>query len=254
MFRARPFSFASTIRASLSNRCTGVQRSHLKTQTATIVRVASVQASNPNHPYAKRTRHRHPTTLKTGQRTHDFDFVFAEDDGDEDVCWSFEIMEGEDLMGRLQAYAQAFGNHGSGDDHYDEYVRAFQCEITGLCTNELLKKHGYVMRPEGEYEVWFKPAEPPKRPTPVRRSPSRRYIEHSTRRTKIEALSATTRHPSYRRKKRRDGEREPRTSNSITTSEVKPQPLEELKPAENVLEKDRVDKNGNGAKKDKKGK
>ena len=66
-------------------------------------------------------------------------------------------MEGEDMLNRLLAYAHAFGNvvkRGSRDDHYDEYVIAFQQKITGLVMRKTMMDHGYTMRMEGKEEVW----------------------------------------------------------------------------------------------------
>ncbi|KAL8791603.1 MAG: hypothetical protein Q9195_005808 [Heterodermia aff. obscurata] len=83
---------------------------------------------------------------------------FAEDEEDDDVCWSFQIMEGEDLMDRLWAYSLAFGKHGSGDDYYDEYVSAFQHKITGLMVQKCLPGNaGSEVAEAGE--LWFEPTE-----------------------------------------------------------------------------------------------
>ena len=129
----------------------------MRTQIASIVHVTTIQESNPHQSFAVRTTHRHPSAHKTEQKIYNVDVLFAEDDEDSDGCWTFEIMEGEDRLNRLLAYAQAFGKHGSGDDDYDEYVIAFQQKITGLVVRKMFKNKGYIMIKDGEDEVWFKP-------------------------------------------------------------------------------------------------
>ena len=111
----------------------------MRTQIATLVRVTTIQKSslrNPERSFAVLTTHHHPIAHRTNHKTYDVDVVFADDDdGDEDVCWRFQIMEGEDMLDRLLNYSQAFGNVGkrsSGDDYYDQYVMAFQERITYL--------------------------------------------------------------------------------------------------------------------------
>lgn len=42
------------------------------------------------------------------------------------------------------AYAQAFGEHGSGDEDYDEYVHVFQGEVTGLVVRRICDKERRV--------------------------------------------------------------------------------------------------------------
>ena len=116
MLGAKAFSCLSTLllrssRASLSNRGTCVQPNHLRTQIATLVHITTIQESNPKQSFAVRRTHQHPSAHATKQKTLDVDVVFAEDDGDVDMCWSFQIMEGEDRLNRLVAYAQAFGKH-----------------------------------------------------------------------------------------------------------------------------------------------
>ena len=162
MFRANPFSYMSTLllkssRASLSNRGTCVRPNHLRTQIATLVRITTIQDSNPKQSYAVRVTHQHPSAHATKQKTSNVDVVFAEDDEDADVCWSFQIMEGEDRLNRLLAYAQAFGKHGSGDDYYDQYVDKFQSTIISLCLRRMaIENPDTVKIEEEEDEVWFK--------------------------------------------------------------------------------------------------
>ena len=113
-----------------------IQRKPLRTQIATLVHVTSIQTSDPKQLYTVRVAHRHPNAHQTGKKTYDIDVLLAEDDDASDVCWSFQIAEGEDLLDRLLTYAQAFGKHGSGDKDYDEYVHAFQSKITGARSKE----------------------------------------------------------------------------------------------------------------------
>ena len=137
-----------------------VQLNLMKTQVATLVHVTTIQRSEPDQSSAVRVTYRHPTAHKTEQKTYDVDIGFTEDDGENtDVCWRFQITEGEDMVERLLHYAQAFGKHGSGDDGFDEYVLAFQRKISGLAVKEMMVKRGYVIQKRGEYEVLFKPAE-----------------------------------------------------------------------------------------------
>ena len=167
MFRAKPFSYVSTLlhrksRASLlSNRGTCIQPNRLRTQIATLVHVTTIQESNHRNPKqssAVQVTHRHPSAHASKQKTYDVDVVFADDeDGDEDVCWTFQIMEGEDTMNRLSAYAQAFERDGSGDDDYDQYVTAFRRKLGSIAGWKLLMdRPGSTRRKEEAYGEWDK--------------------------------------------------------------------------------------------------
>ncbi len=114
----------------------------LRIQTATLCHVTAIKRSDPNQLFAVRVMHHHPSAEQTGKTTYDIDVLLAEDDDAADVCWRFQIAEGEDVLDRLLAYAQAFGKHGSGDEDYDEYVRAFQCKVTGLVVRRMCGKEG----------------------------------------------------------------------------------------------------------------
>lgn len=117
---------------SLRNWPLCIQPNPLRVQAATIVHVTTIQRSNPNQLFAVRVIHQHPSAHQTGKKTYDIDVLLAEDDDAADVCWRFQITEGEDQLDRLLVYARAFGKHGSGDEDYDEYVHAFQRKVTGL--------------------------------------------------------------------------------------------------------------------------
>lgn len=61
-------------------------------------------------------------------------------------------MEGESMLNRLSAYAQAFRNvakRGSGEDHCDESVMEFQRNITGLVVKEMLMSEERIRYEEG---------------------------------------------------------------------------------------------------------
>ena len=167
MFRGKPIKYMSTLQSNsktsihnLRTRPPCHQLNLTETQIATLVHVTTIQPSKPSQSSAVRMTYRHPTAHKTEQKTYDFDVGFTEDDGeDADVCWRFQITEGEDMLERLLQYAQAFGKHGSGDDGFDEYVLAFQRKITGLAVKEMMVKRGCVIQKRGEYEVYFEAAE-----------------------------------------------------------------------------------------------
>jgi hypothetical protein len=125
------------------------QLNPLRIQVAALVNVTTIQRSDPNQLFAVRVTHQHPSAYQTGKKTHDIDVLLAEDDDAADVCWTFQIAEGEDLLDRLLVYAHAFGKHGSGDEDYDEYVHAFQGKITGLAARRICDKEGWV--DEDEY-------------------------------------------------------------------------------------------------------
>ncbi|EPE25484.1 hypothetical protein GLAREA_01396 [Glarea lozoyensis ATCC 20868] len=131
-------------------------------QIAEYVRVATTQRSKPNQPFAVLAEHWHPTAHKTSTKTYDVDVLLAEDDDGADVCWRFQIAEGEDELDRLLAYSQAFGKHGSGDEHYDEYVHAFQEYIMKLWVKKTCMDRGwYSSRGDDGGEIWsnVKPGE-----------------------------------------------------------------------------------------------
>jgi hypothetical protein len=89
----------------------------LTIQVASLVHVTAIQRSDPNQLFAVRVTHQHPSAHHTGKLTYDIDVLLAEDDDAADVCWRFQIAEGEDLLDRLLAYTHAFGKHGSGDEN-----------------------------------------------------------------------------------------------------------------------------------------
>ena len=144
-------------RASLSNSRPCVQPNHLRTQIANLVRVTAIRESNPQQSFAVRVKHQLPKAHEEKQKTYDMDVVFAdEDDGEEDVCWSFQIVEGEDMLNRLLTYAQGFGKHATRrDHHHDEYVIEFQRKINGLWVRRLAMDHpgSLTIIEEGD-EVW----------------------------------------------------------------------------------------------------
>lgn len=107
-----------------------IKPNRLSTQVASLVYVTTIQRSNPKQSFAVQTKHQHPIAFQIGKKTYDVDVIFAEDDEAADACWTFQIMEEEDLLDRLFAYACAFGKHDLGDDDYDEYVHAFQSRIS----------------------------------------------------------------------------------------------------------------------------
>lgn len=63
--------------------------------------------------------------------------VVEDDSGDRDapldVCWRFQVLEGEDELDRLLHYAQTFEKHGKGNGKFGEYYQAFQKRIDSLC-------------------------------------------------------------------------------------------------------------------------
>lgn len=124
------------------------QLNPLRSQVATLVHVTNIQRSDPNQLFAVRVTHQHPSANHTGKKTYDIDVLLAEDDDAADVCWRFQIAEGEDLLDRLLAYAHAFGKHGSKGENYDEYVHAFQGKITGLAARRICDKEEWVIRDE----------------------------------------------------------------------------------------------------------
>ncbi|KAH6662691.1 hypothetical protein B0J14DRAFT_645188 [Halenospora varia] len=129
-----------------------IQLNPLRIQVATLVHVTTIQQSDPNQLFAVRVTHQHPSAHHTGKKTYDIDVLLAKDDDTADMCWRFQIAEGEDLLDRLLAYAHAFGKHGWGDENYDEYVHAFQGKITGLAVSRICDKEGWVIRDEDEDE------------------------------------------------------------------------------------------------------
>jgi len=115
-----------------------IQPNRLRIQVANLVHVTTIQRSDPNQSFAVRVTHQHPNAHQTGKNTYDIDVLLAEDDDVADVCWRFQIAEGEDLLDRLSAYAIAFGKHGSGDEDYDEYVHAFQGRIASIVVRRII--------------------------------------------------------------------------------------------------------------------
>ncbi len=114
----------------------------LRIQAASLCHVTTIKRSDPTQLFAVRVMHEHPTAEQTGKTTYDIDVLLAEDDDAADVCWRFQIEEGEDMLDRLLWYAQAFGKRGSGDEDYDEYVGAFQRKINGLVVMRMCGKGG----------------------------------------------------------------------------------------------------------------
>ncbi|EEH40419.2 hypothetical protein PAAG_02474 [Paracoccidioides lutzii Pb01] len=102
-------------RTSMRNLWPPSKQNPLKIQIASLVRIADMQATEPNKSFISRTLHQRPTAHQTGKETYNFHVLFAEDDDAADVCWRFQIEKGEDLLDRLLAYAIGFGKHGSGD-------------------------------------------------------------------------------------------------------------------------------------------
>jgi hypothetical protein len=123
----------------------------LRIQTANLVHVTTIKRSDPNQSFAVRVMNQHPSADQTGKTTYDIDVLLAEDDDIADVCWRFQVAEGEDVLDRLLAFAQALGKDGSGDEDYDEYVRAFQGKVTGLAVRRICDKEELVVREEDEY-------------------------------------------------------------------------------------------------------
>ena len=107
-------------------------------QVAMLVHVTTIKRSDSTQSFATQVTHHHPSAIQKGVKTYDIDVLLAEDDDVADVCWRFQIAEGEDALDRLLAYAQAFGKHGTGDEDYDEYVRAFQGTVTGIAVRRIL--------------------------------------------------------------------------------------------------------------------
>jgi hypothetical protein len=143
MLRAMNFSplIQRSLKASMHNLRRWplhVQLNPLRIQVATLIHVTAIQRSNPNQLFDIRVVHQHPSAHQAGKKTYGIDVLLAENDDAADVCWRFQIVEGEDPLDRLLAYAQAFGKHGLGDEDYDEYVHAFQVKITGLAVRRML--------------------------------------------------------------------------------------------------------------------
>lgn len=120
-------------------------------QTANFVRVASLGRSDPDESFAVLKTYSLPDyVVRNEKKTWHFDVLLADyvmegADDAADVCWRFEILEGEDVLERLLHYAQGFGKHGSGDDDFDEYVRAFHGKITGFWVETMVfKGHGTI--------------------------------------------------------------------------------------------------------------
>lgn len=98
----------------------------LRIQTATFAHVATIKRSDPDQSFAARIIHQHPNADPIGTTTYNVDVLLAEDDDFANVCWTFQIAKGEDVLDRLLVYAQAFGKHGSGDKDYDEMFGRFK--------------------------------------------------------------------------------------------------------------------------------
>ena len=102
-------------------------------RSAKLLRNSACNACSCRRHKAKRSKsairfrvaHQHLRAHETGQKIYDIDVLLAEDDGAAAVCWRLQIAEGEDMLDRLLAYAHTFGEHGSGDKDYDEYVDTF---------------------------------------------------------------------------------------------------------------------------------
>ena len=115
-----------------------IRQSPWRIQVAKLVHVTTIKRSDPTQSFATQVTHQHPSANQTGVETYNIDFLLAEDDDIADVCWRFQIAEGEDALDRLLAYAHAFGKHSSGDEDYDEYVYAFQSTVTGIAVRKIL--------------------------------------------------------------------------------------------------------------------
>lgn len=108
------------------------------TQIANFVWVTHIKRSDAKQSFAVKVIHRLPPSVLRNheQKTYDVDVILADGEVEHDVkvgdvCWRFQVLEGENELDRRVNYAQAFGKHGSGDEDFDEYVRAFQGEVTG---------------------------------------------------------------------------------------------------------------------------
>lgn len=150
MSRATVFKYMSPVLRKRWPLC--IQLNPLRTQVATLVHVTTIQRSNPNQSFAVQATHQHPSAHRTGRKTYDIDVLLAEDDDTADVCWRFQIAEGEDPQDRLLAYAHAFRKHGSGDEDYEEYIHAFQRKITALAVRGLCDKEGWAVGDEDQDE------------------------------------------------------------------------------------------------------
>lgn len=96
------------------------------------MQVTAVKRSDPQQTFSVIVRHRLPNAAQRGEKTYEIDFLFAEEDETEDVCWRFQIIDGENVHDRFMAYVAALGKYGSGDEDFEEYVRAFQCKVLQL--------------------------------------------------------------------------------------------------------------------------
>lgn len=115
--------------------------------------MTEIKRSDPKQRFAVIATHPLPSYVprKNEQKTYDVDVLMADtffefEDAVADVCWRFQVLEGEDEIDRLVHYGQAFGKHGSGDEDYDEYVRAFQGKVNGHWVIRTVIKNGGKIR------------------------------------------------------------------------------------------------------------
>ncbi|KAF2870226.1 hypothetical protein BDV95DRAFT_76033 [Massariosphaeria phaeospora] len=151
----------------------GLRTSTFKTQLATIVKVTSVQRRDPNSPRTYdipiRVSHTHTHARENGKKTYEVDVLMADRDEAEwshvdgdgwgDVCWTFEIVEGVDMIEGLAYHAASMrhvAKHGSRDASYDEYAHAFSGWVTWVEAKIMLRDQVSYIDEDG-HEVYGEP-------------------------------------------------------------------------------------------------